>query len=260
MHFELVSATAIQPNTGGAGVVITGDSLTVKNATPSAGCDIIALWGTNQVAGFAQVTFPSGHDTTRGYRAGTAVGVNPALVPLGLRIPVTPQELMTLTIAGSNTAADVEQVSMLIRYGNLPGVTMRSMHAKDVESRMAKLTTIEASISSTAGPSYGTAELITSDSNLLLANRDYAVLGASSRTAVNCIWMQSPDWSNVRIGVPGVLRNELTTQFFKLLSASQNEPLVPIINSGNKESINIGVTTDENAGTFLTTWYLALLK
>lgn len=260
MHFELVSAGAVQPNTGGAGVALAGDSLTVKNAMQSAGCDIIAMWATNQVAGFSQVTFPSGHDTTRGYRAGTAIGVNPSLIPLGLRIPVTPQELMSLTIAGSNTAADVEQLTMLIRYGNLPGVTMRSMHARDLEGRIQKMTTIEASITSTAGPSYGTAELITSDSNLLLANRDYAVLGASSRTAVNTIWMQSPDWSNVRIGVPGVLRNELTTQFFKLLSASQGEPLVPIINSGNKESINIGVTTDENAGTFLTTWYLGLLK
>jgi hypothetical protein len=260
MHFELLSTSATQPNTGGAAAALSGDSLTIKNALQSAGCDIIAGWATNQTAGFAQVTFPSGHDTTRGYRAGAAAGVNPFLIPLGLRIPVTPQELLSVTLAGSNTAGDVEQFSMLIRYGNLPGVTMRTMHARDVEARTSKMTTIEASISSTAGPSYGTAEVITSDSNLLLANRDYAVLGASSRTAVNTIWMQSPDWSNVRIGVPGVLRNEVTTQFFKLLSAAQGEALVPIINSGNKESINIGVTTDENAGTFLTTWYLALLK
>lgn len=259
MHFEVISATAIQPNTGAAGVVIPGDSLTVKNSI-GGGVDIIALWSTNQVAGFNQVAFPSGHDTTRGYRAGSFIGVNPVQLPLGQRIPVTPQELLSLTIAGSNVGGDVEQVSMLVRYRNLPGITARLISADQAESRMEKMTTIEASLASTAGPSYGTAEAINADSDLLLANRDYAVLGMSSRTAVHLMHLTGPDIGNVRIAVPGVLRPEITSQWFMLMSRALGEPLVPVINSGNKNSTMIGVATDENAGTFLVTIYLALLK
>lgn len=259
MHLEVVSAGAIQPNTGAAGVVFTGDSLTVKNAR-SGGIAILALWSTNQVAGFNQVTFPSGHDTTRGYRSGSPIGLNPCQLPLGASIPVTPQELLSITIAGSNVAADLEQMSMLIRYKDLPGIDARLITADQAESRTEKMTTIEASITSVAGPGYSGEEAINADSDLLLANRDYAVLGMSSRTLAHALTLRGPDLGNVRVAVPGLLRNEITSQWFSLLSRAHKEPLVPVINSGNKNSTLIGVAVDENAGTFLVTLYLALLK
>lgn len=260
MHHQIISASATQPNTGAAGVAFTGDSLSVLNAVRAKGCDIVALWQTNQVAGFGQIAFPSGHDTTRGYRAGVAIGVNPALLPLGQRIPVEPQELLSVTIAGSNVAADVEQLSMIIRYGEFPGIDARLISPAQLQSRVEKWTTIESSITSAAGPGYSGEEAINTDSDLLLANRDYAVVGMSSRTACHALTLRGPDIGNVRTGCPGVLRQELTSQWFDLLSRAVGEPMIPVINSGNKSQTFVGVATDENAGTFLVTLYLALLK
>jgi len=259
MHIEIVSASATQPNTGAAGVAFTGDSLTVKNSKISAGTNIIALWQTNQVAGFGQITFPTAHDTTRGYRAGVAIGVNPTILPMGFKMPVTPQELMAITIAGSNVGGDVEQMSMLIQYGDLPGIDARLISQATAEQRMVKLTTIEQSITSSAGPGYSGEVAINTASDLLMANRDYAVLGATCRTAVHAITLKGPDLGNVRVGVPGVLRPELASQYFTLLSRQIGENTVPVINSGNKTSTLVGVATDENAGTFIVTLYLALL-
>jgi hypothetical protein len=260
MHIELVSANAVQPNTGLAATALPGDSLTVKNGRQSAGVAIIAMWQTNQVAGFGQIAFPSGHDTTRGWRAGTHIGVNPCLLPLGQQIELTPQEVMAVTIAGSNVAADAEQLSMLIRYGDLPGINARLINSAQLKSRTEKMTTIESSVTSVAGPSYAGEELINADSDLLMANRDYAVLGATCRTAVHNICLRGPDLGNVRVAVPGVLRPELSAQYFDLLSRVTGHPCIPVINSGNKAATFVGVSTDENAGTFLTTLHLALLK
>lgn len=260
MHAQIVSASATQPNLGAAGVVFTGDSLTVLNARQAAGCEIIALWQTNQVAGFGQVAFPSGHDTTRGYRAGAAIGVNPASLTLGQAISVTPQELLSITIAGSNVAGDVEQLSMLIWYGDFPGIDARLITPAQLGPRIEKYTTVEASITSVAGPGYSGEEAINVDSDLLMANRDYAIMGMSCRTQVHAITVRGPDIGNVRLGCPGVLRQELTSQWFQMLSRATGRAMIPIINSGNKSQTLVGVATDENAGTFVVTLYLALLK
>ena len=258
MHIELVSAAAVQPNTGLAATAIGNDSLIIKNGRGD--IDIIALWQTNQVAGFGQIIFPSGHDTTRGWRAGVGIGVNVGQLALRQRIQVQAQETMAITLAGSNVAGDVEQIAMLVRYKNFPGIEARLMKEDQVLARTEKLTTVENSLTSTAGPSYGTPELITADSDLLLANRDYALLGLTCRTAVCTIYMSSPDFGNVRVGAPGMLRYDIGSQWFMLQSRLHNEPLVPVFNSGNKSNIFIGVSTDENAGTFVVTAHLALLK
>lgn len=259
-HFEIVSAGAVQPNTGAAGVAFSGDSLNSKNSSPGKAIKVVALWQTNQVAGFGQVAFPTGHDVTRGFRAGTPIGVNPALQPLGMNLELTPQETLAVTIAGSNVAGDVEQMSMLIWYESMPGINFKCLTPEELESKTEKITTIEASITSSAGPGYSGEEALNSDTDLLINNRDYAVIGMSCRTAVHAMTLRGPDISNVRIAVPGVLRPELSSQYFQVLSRANKLPLIPVINSGNKASTFIGVATDENAGTFLVTLYLALLK
>lgn len=261
MHLQLLTATTIAPGaTGAAANAVTGDSLAVQNSRGSAGVKILSVWQTNQVAGFGQIAFPSAHDTTRGYRAGTPIGVNPALLPFGVTIDLNPQELLAITLAGSAVAGDVEQMSMLIRYGDMPGIAGRFISAQELDSKTAKLTTIEQSIVSVAGPGYSGEVAINTTSDLLLANRDYAVIGMTSRTAVHAVTLRGPDFGNVRIGAPGVLRPEIAAQYFALLSRIHGEDTVPVINSGNKAATFVGVATDENAGTFVVTLYLALLK
>lgn len=261
MHIELMSVAATQPNTGLAATALAGDSLTIKNSAAGKKVGIAALWTKNQTAGFGQIIFPSGHDTTRGYRSESPAALVTGAIPLGVMLDVTAQEVLAITIAGSNTAGDVEQMSMLMFYENLPGITSRGITAQEAERRIEKLVTVEASIVSTAGPSYGTSEALNADSDLLLADRDYCVMGCVTRTDVMTAYMVGPDTGNVRVGVPGIsTKPELTGQWFMLMSRAHGLPLVPVLNSGNRNSTQLGVTTDENAGTFIVSWLLGLLK
>jgi len=259
MHIETLTVTATAAaTTGTAATPIGTDSLVIKNGRGA--IDIIACWQTNQTAGFGQIAFPTAHDTTRGYRAGTAIGVNPAMLAMGVRMKLTAQETIAPVIGATAVAGDVEQMSMLIRYADFPGLNARMISPSQLENQQAKLTTIENSLASTAGPSYGTPETFVADSDLLLANRDYAILGMSSRTLVHQIYALTPDAGNVRFSCPGVLRQEITSQWFVLLSRAHGEALIPVFNSGNKNQCFVGVSTDENAGTFVVTLYLALLR
>jgi hypothetical protein len=261
MNIEVISCSATAAaTTGTAATAFSGDSLTIKNAKQDKPVDILAIWQTNQTAGFGQVAFPSGHDTTRGYRASAAVGVNPAALPLGMKMRVQPQELLSVTLAATAVAGDVENYSMLVRYGNLPGVDAQLITAAEVERRQECMTTIDQSITSAAGPGYSGEVAINTASDLLKANRNYEVLGMYSRTAVHALTLRGPDLGNVRVACPGVLREELVSQWFMMLSRAHGEALVPVINSGNKASTFMGVATDENGGTFVMSLFLALLK
>jgi hypothetical protein len=263
MHLELLTVAATAAATAGtAATALAGDSLTIKNANRSKSVDILAMWQTNQTAGFSQLVYPSAHDTSRGYRAAAAIGVNTGVLPFGMKLRLNPQEVLAPTIGATAVAGDVENLAMLIRYEDMPGINARMITPSQLWQRTEKLTTIDQSLASTAGPSYGTEELINADagSDLLLANRDYAVMGMASRTTVHSINLRGPDLGNVRIACPGVLRQELTSQWFVALAKMHSEPLIPVINSGNRAATFMGVCTDENAGTFVCTLYLALLR
>lgn len=256
MHFEIVTAQATQPNTGLAGTANTGDSLTVKNGKGK--IHTLAGWASRQVAGFSQIIVPSGHDTTRNYRAGVAAALGQLTMPLNMQMRFDAQEVIASTIAGSNTAGDIELDSYLLYYENFPGIQMRSITHQQVEQRVKKYTTIEASITAVVTGQYAE-EAITTDTDLLHANTDYAVLGMSSRTAAHALTLKAPDFGNVRVGVPGNLRPELTNQWFQVLSRIHGLPLVPVINSGNKAQTLVGFVMNETAADTLVTLYLAEL-
>jgi hypothetical protein len=259
MHIELLSYSATAPGAAGAAAAaITGDSLTIKNAKQKA--QILAIWALNQTAGFHQLTFPSGHDTTRGFRVNVAASEVDMRLPIGLSLDVEPQETITATIAGSATAGDVEIGSMLVKYDDLPGVTARLKKWSEVSRQMEKLTTISFTLNSTAA-GYTGEELINAESDLLMANRDYALLGFEVNTEIAAVYIRGTDTGNVKIGCPGNEQYpELTQGFFGMLSRAYDEATIPVINSGNKNSTYFGALMNENATGSLVTAHFALLK
>ena len=256
MHFEILTIQATQPNTGLAGTANTGDSLTIKNGRGK--IHTVAGWASRQVAGFSQFVVPSSHDTTRGYRAGVPIDLGNLTLPLPFEHKFEPQELISSTIAGSNTAGDIELDSLLIYYENFPGISMRAITAQQLDSRTKKLTTVESSVAAVATGQYSE-EAITADSDLLKANTDYAVIGISGRTAAHAYTLKGPDFGNIRVGVPGNLRSEITNQFFAVLARIHNLPLIPVFNSGNKAQTQVGFVMNETAAATVVTLHLAEL-
>lgn len=257
MHIEIQSFLATAAGAAGtAGTPLTGDSATVRNARGPARA--LAAWSSRQVAGFSQYITPTMHDTTRGFRTGVAIGSGLLTVALGQALLFQPQEVIANTIAGSAVGGDIELDSLLLFYDNMPGISSRGIKAAEATSRAKELVNIESSVAAVATGQYSE-ELITADSDTLRANTDYAVLGMSSRTACHAMTMSSPDFGNVRVGCPGLLRPELTQQWFTMLSRIHDVPCVPVFNSGNRAQTRLGFCTDENAAATLITLHLAML-
>jgi hypothetical protein len=179
---------------------------------------------------------------------------------MGTPWKLQPQELLSITIAGSNTAGDVETGHLLLHYDDLPGVTSRSIDWDDVLRRGEEQVTVQASIAG-SGAGYSGSEAINADSDLLRANRDYALLGMETYTPCGAITLSGPDTGNVRTGVPGNdVRPDLCGNFFAMLSRAYNKKLIPVINAGNRASTNIGVAMNENAGATVVSLNLVMLR
>lgn len=262
MHIETVSFSATAPGAAGAAATaLAGDTLNIRNAKPGSAIRALALWATLQGAGFVQYTTPSGHDTTRGYRSRHGVGVNLS-APLGAPLPFQPQEAISPVIAGSATAGDVELASALMLYEDLPGIdTSRRLKRWDeVQKRIVRMLTVEATIAGAAGPSYGVGELINAESNLLRAYTNYALLGITFGVQCHLGWVSGPDTGNQRVSVPGMANKpEITSQWFAMLSRAYDLPLIPILSSGNKDSTLIGIAQDENVAAIPLSLHLGLI-
>jgi len=259
MHTELVSFSATAPGAAGAAAAaLTGDSLTIKNSKGPA--QIIALWPQFQGDGFLQLITPTSHDTTRGFRQVVEAANIDNLLPNGVSLEVQPQELMSITIAGSATAGDVELGMALIHYGDLPGVHSRQIKWNELQRRVETLTTVQMTITG-AATGYTGAELITAESDLLRANRDYAILGATTNVACAAITITGPDLGYTRNAVPGQASDaDIGKDWFCFLARAFDLAAIPVINSGNKASTTIGIVQNENNVSPQIALTLALLK
>jgi len=260
VHIETIAYSATAPGAAGAaGAALVGDSLTIKNSKGPA--YILAHWAHNQGDGSHQLIWPSGHDTTRGWRPIVEANRIDQRLPLGLRIPVQPQELISATIIGSATAGDVETGVLLVGYPDLPGVTARLDDYASVVRRTEALLTVQASLTGSAA-GYTGAELINADSDLLRANRDYALLGISVSTDCAAIVIDGPDTGYSRIACPGnASEPELCGAFFAVLSRMLGgAECIPILNSGNKAATSFRMIHNENVGVIAISAQLALLR
>ena len=261
MHIELLSYfTTAAGASGAAAAAVSGDSLVVKNCNLAKGpAQVLNWWPSNQAAGFHQLTFPSGHDTTRGIRERVRITEIDLLLPLGIGFPVQPQETISATIGGSATAGDVETGSLLLFYPDLPGVTQRTIDWPTLQKRLLKITTVDMAITGAAAGYTGSAAL-NSIIDLLMANQDYALLGITTSLATGAVTVKGPDTGNVRVGVPGnATFTDIGIDFFCYMARAFGLPIIPVINSGNKASTFVEILQNENNITPTVTLMLGLL-
>lgn len=258
MHTETIAYAATNPGAGGAAAAaVTGDSLTVKNNRGVSGPRIIDFYGQQATAGFQQIIFPSGHDTTRGYRVGQIPDDTYTHIPIGLSIPITAQETISVTIGGG--AAETDVGALTINYPDLPGIDQRVLTWNQLDDRYEQMTTIFAAVTSGAG-AWGTAVLINAGSDLLRANRDYALVGISTTVDQLAVAIIGPDTGNVRFGAPGSNQNtDQAATYFAQLARTHGKAMIPVINSGNKNSTFIQSVAATAVATNATL-YLALLR
>jgi len=245
---DTVSFTVTAPGAvGTAMTAFTGDPASVRNGAPGSLIRMIAAFSKAQAVGFSQVVFPSGNDTTRNIRWSNVVNQPGNMFPRGVGQPLEPQEALSLTQAGSAVVGDVEMVSLMMLYDDLPGSSSRLIDMAELQARGVRSVTVQDTITPTAASSYSGARAINAGSDLLRANTDYAIVGAKIGITCQALTVRGPDTANLRCCIPGLINvDESTINWFAGLSEYLGTPTIPCFNSANKSGTFVEVAQDEN--------------
>jgi len=262
MVYESIGFQATAPGAAGAAAAaVSGDSLTVRLSTAQSPVRIVGWFADQQAAGFQQLIWPSGHDTTRGIRSVVNIGLTFDFLMRGLGLPIQAQEVVSALISGSATAGDIESGCLTLAYDGIPGIEGRYIDTGTLRQRMVKMTSVNATISTGTTGGWSGAEAINAESDLLKANTDYAILGGNTSVAACAIGIRAPDWGNLRIALPGgVTEVQDNAAYFVRRSEWLEQPAIPVFNSSNRSGVFIDALQDENGGDPIVNLFLAELS
>lgn len=251
LAIDTVVTSAVNPGAGPTsfGVTASGDSLTVRNFALSDYALLIQGTRRGATSGFFRVRSPLLHDNVRGIMFTT--GETPSL--LGLPAEVA-QKLIaqdTLIAEGSGGAAETDLGILTIFYSNLVGTAARLHAMGDISGIQKSIKPITVAVTSSATIGAWVDTVITTTEDLTHANTDYAVLGYISNVALGWVALKGADTGNLRVGGPGSINVEDTSNYFVWQAFRHNIPFIPVFNSANKGSTFVSVV-DSAASTAAT--------
>lgn len=253
---------AYQSTSTGAGNFIaatlgTGSVAQVRNFAMTDYAKLVSFGRKGATAGTARVRSPLFHDDLQALRFRALAADPTSHICHWAPNLLFPQD--TLIVDGDGTNLEVEAYVLSIFYSNLPGVAARLHSPADVLPLIDLIVGQQVTISAVAPPATATS-LITSLYNTLKANRDYAVLGYQTDTALAGIGVQGADTGNLIAGFTGELDIFKTRDIFVRNSYEYGIPLIPVINAANAPATNLVVFNDVAAANANVTLILGLLR
>lgn len=260
MQIQTYQGTAIN-TTLAALTALSGDSLAVSNFALGKKALLLQLWADVQAAGTLRVRSPKFHDNVNGIRIDTIASDAKPLLPWGAAQPLYPNDNLIVELAGSATAGDIEYITLLQWFEDLPGINARLMTWDAVRNRIEQLLTVENTLATGSTAAYGGSEALNAEIDQFQQGADYAILGYKVDTECQAIGYRAPDFGNLRVGGPGdEIDPDLYSNWFVELNRYYDVPTIPVFNGSNKASVLIDAVQDENGSDTTVTTFLARLR
>ena len=232
----------------------TGLSSTIRGTDTTKGTWLLSTWAFNATAGEFRITSPRLHDQAQGIRNRVTAALAAPLVPgfdnCSYAQRLYAQDNLTLQLSGG--ASEIDCAALLIGYDDLAGIAGRFIDQSTLKKNGVNIVTAEVTITGGTAGSFAGAVAINCSFDTLIANTDYAVLGAMTDTRGCVIGVTAVDFGNLRVGIPAEpSMRYLTQNWFQALSFAFNAPYIPVFNSANKTTTLVDVQTNNSGGTYI---------
>lgn len=260
---EIIAGFATNPGATLTTVTTSGGgSNVIRGTDTSKPTWLLSTWAFNATAGELRITSPRLHDQAQGIRNRVTAALTAPLTN-GHSTAAVAQRLYAqdnLTIQVSGGAGELDLAALLVGYDALDGVSGRFIDVPTLKKSVVNILTAEVTVTAVATGLWGGAVAINSSFDTLIANTDYALLGAMTDTRGLAIGVTAVDFGNLRVGIPcePSLRDETQNHFVKL-SQMFNAPYIPVFNSANKSTTLVDVVTNGAGGTYTINLELAQL-
>jgi hypothetical protein len=231
----------------------SGQSATIRGTDTTKGTWLLSSWAFTGTAGELRITSPRLHDQAQGIRnrvtANLSSPLSPGFINGGYAQRLYAQD--NLTIQQSGDVAAIDCANLLIGYDDLAGIAGRFIDQPTLKKNGINIVTAEVTVTAVLTGNWGGAVAINSSYDTLIANTDYAVIGAMTDTRGCGIGITAVDFGNLRVGVPcePSLRFA-TSNWFEALSLAFSAPYIPVFNSANKTTTLIDVQSNQAGGTY----------
>jgi len=241
---------------------VAGDSFAIKNCPLEKMARILSFWSDVQVAGTGRIRSPRLHDNVQAMRFDTSISDTRPYMPWGVSQRVYPNDVLTVELAGSAVAGDIETITMLVYYEDLPGIAARFIGIDELMRRGTNISMVENTVATGTAGGYSGSEAINVEFDQFHAGGQYALVGYLTDTEASAICWRGPDTGNLRVAGPGdETERELTADWFIRLSRAFNLPLIPVLSAENKAATSIDALQDENgADPTVTSIFVELAK
>jgi hypothetical protein len=240
-------ASATNPGAAGAaGLPGLGSTLTVRNTSLTTNVWLFDMWRKGAAAGFVRIASPKVVPVAGGINFACAAGLEDFLLYGPPYQPLTPQDILAVTISGG--AAETDIAVMQSYYQDLPGVEMTLKNPGDITGNYQFIFGWRVATVSPAVPGAQGQTVITATQDSSTANAWYALLGYTTDAAVGLVGINGVDTSASTIGGPGDPVTRSTSSYFQKLSDSSGMPCIPLFNAANKGNTFV-VTADNAAAT-----------
>jgi len=237
----------------------TGNTFQVRSFPEGQFAYLEGMWAQGATAGALQVRSPRMHDDVRGIRFNNTAAIVRNLMGDRDEQSLYPNDNLRVELSGGG--AEVDAGAILVYYQNLPGVDARLHTWEQIKPRIVNHLTV---VVATAGPAtsgdWSAGTVITTTSDLLKGNTDYAVLGYTADAEVLACAISGSDTGNLRAGGPGPVEAIETRDWFVGLALAHGTPHIPVFNSDNRGSTLSSVARITAAGTVNVAWHLAQLR
>jgi len=245
---ELITGNVTAPGT--TETILTpgaGNSYTLRNGAEN--IRLLAAWTDVQGAGIFKIRSPRMHDNVQGFRVQTiASDLHPYFFASGMQ-KLFENDTLLVSLSGSATAGDIEIGCILVYYDSLPGIAGRFINHSTLMAQGINVLTVEQTITAGTAGGYSGQQTLVADFDLLKANTDYALIGASVSTETAALRWTGSDFGNLGLGMPGIFddRSVIINWFDDISRMYQDLNCIPVINSNNKNNVLVDVANDENA-------------
>lgn len=230
---DTVLVSAVNPSTGANGsTALSGDSLSVRSFNPVNPAYLEGISRMGTTAGYAQVRSPLLHDNVQGIRITPGESPSFNALPPETNQVLQPQDTFIVSMSGG--AGETDLVILYLYYTNLGGGDARLVHPGDIAGNIKYVKPIQVAVTTSATVGTWVDTVITTTEDLTHANKDYAVIGYMSNTALAAIGIKGIDTANLRVCGPGSTKTFETARAFEWLSEFTGRPHIPVFNSANK--------------------------
>lgn len=253
---------ALSSTSTGAGNFIAATSFTsgitnIRNFAATDYAKIISFGRKGATVGTARLRSALMHDDLQAFRVRSLAADPSNHIPHWAPLTVYAQDSPIIDGDGTNT--EVECYTYSVFYNNIIGGAARLHSPADVLPLIDLILGQQITISTVVPPNFATSNLV-SLYNTLKANRDYALLGYQTDTAVAGIGVQGSPTNGLVAGFTGEADIFKTRDIYVRNSYELGVPLIPVINAADAPAMNLVVFNDVVAAGVNVTLILGLLR